>query len=57
MKENWTSITVYNQTSYDILNTIPNAQYDIQILLASKDQDSNQENMVNALTAASSIAY
>jgi len=53
--QNWTSITIFNQTNYEIFDTVPNTQYSIQVLVDVKDKNTTQqENMINVLTPASS---
>ncbi|XP_060854158.1 tenascin-like isoform X2 [Rhopalosiphum padi] len=54
IEQNWTSITIYNQTNYEIFNTVPNSQYSIQVLVDVNDKNTTQENMIDVLTPASS---
>ncbi|XP_060872331.1 uncharacterized protein LOC132946371 [Metopolophium dirhodum] len=55
VEQNWTSITIFNRTSYEIFGTVPNTQYSIQVLVDVKDKNTtHQENMINVLTPASS---
>ncbi|XP_060872332.1 LOW QUALITY PROTEIN: uncharacterized protein LOC132946372 [Metopolophium dirhodum] len=51
VEQNWTSITIFNRTSYEIFDTVPNTQYSIQVLVDVKDKNTtHQENMINVLT-------
>lgn len=53
VKSNWTSISVYNQFSYEIFDTIPNSQYSVQVIIAYKDINTiHQKNMIYVLTPA-----
>jgi len=55
VEQNWTSITISNQTNYEILDPVPNSQYSVQVLVDLKDQNTTQlENIINVLTPASS---
>ncbi|XP_029345320.1 neural cell adhesion molecule L1 isoform X2 [Acyrthosiphon pisum] len=55
VERNWTSITISNQTNYEISDTVPNSQYSIQVLVDVKDKNTTQqENMINVLTPTSS---
>ncbi|XP_008186132.1 uncharacterized protein LOC100169299 [Acyrthosiphon pisum] len=55
VEQNWTSITIFNQTNYEIFDTVPNSQYSIQVLVGIEDKiTTQQENMINVLTPASS---
>jgi len=55
VEQNWTSITVFNRTNYEIFDTVPNSQYSIQVLVDVKDNNTTQqENMIKVLTPASS---
>ncbi|XP_060843561.1 uncharacterized protein LOC132923516 isoform X3 [Rhopalosiphum padi] len=54
IEQNWTSITIYNQTNYEIFNTVPNSQYSIQVLVDINDKNTTQQgNMIDVLTPAS----
>ncbi|VVC28415.1 Hypothetical protein CINCED_3A016464 [Cinara cedri] len=55
IKQNWTSVTVFNRTEFEITNAIPNSQYSIQVGVAVK-KDINSvkyEKMVFTLTPES----
>lgn len=55
LENNWTSITILNQTNYEILDPIPFSQYSLQILISDMDINMIQKgNMVHTLTPASS---
>jgi len=55
VEQNWTSTTIFNRTNYEIIDTVPNSQYSIQVLVDIKDKSTNrQENMIDVLTPASS---
>eukprot|EP00102_Acyrthosiphon_pisum_P025257 XP_016662467.1 PREDICTED: uncharacterized protein LOC100570133 [Acyrthosiphon pisum] len=54
VEQNWTSITIFNRTHYEIIDTVPNSQYSIQVLVDVKDKNTTkQENMFDVLTPAS----
>ncbi|CAI6352820.1 unnamed protein product [Macrosiphum euphorbiae] len=55
VEQNWTSITVFNRTNYEIYDPMPNSQYSIQVLVDIKNKNTTQqENMFDVLTPASS---
>ncbi|KAE9526207.1 hypothetical protein AGLY_013838 [Aphis glycines] len=54
IEQNWTSITIYNHTNYEIFNTVPNSQYSIQVLVDVNEKNTiQQENMIDVLTPPS----
>ncbi|XP_060872815.1 uncharacterized protein LOC132946770 [Metopolophium dirhodum] len=54
VEQNWTSITIFNRTNYEIFDTVPNSQYSIQVLVDVKDKNTTQqENIIDVLTPAS----
>lgn len=58
LTNNWTSITIFNQTNYEISNIVPNAQYHIQIYISNNDTNTTQrETDAFALTPATSIIF
>lgn len=51
----WTSVKVFNQTNYEIIDVIPNSQYGIQVLTNEKDINySVQQDTVYVTTPPSS---
>ncbi|XP_029345336.1 uncharacterized protein LOC100160785 isoform X4 [Acyrthosiphon pisum] len=54
VEQNWTSISIFNRTDYEIFDTVPNSQYSIQVSVHVKaKKNTQQENMIHALTPAS----
>ncbi|XP_001948568.2 uncharacterized protein LOC100163240 [Acyrthosiphon pisum] len=54
LEQNWTSISIFNRTNYEIVDTVPNSQYSIQVLVDGIHKNTTQqENMNNVLTPAS----
>ncbi|XP_008188160.2 uncharacterized protein LOC100568743 [Acyrthosiphon pisum] len=54
VEQNWTSITIFNRTNYEIIDTVPNSQYSIKVFVDVKDKNTTQrENMIDVLTPAS----
>jgi len=55
VEQNWTSITIFNRTNYEIFDTVPNSQYSIQVLVDVNGKNTTQQdNMIDVLTPASS---
>ncbi|KAL4085361.1 hypothetical protein QTP88_027220 [Uroleucon formosanum] len=52
VEQNWTSITIFNRTNYEIFDVVPNSQYSIQVNIIDTNT-TQQKNMIDVLTPAS----
>ncbi|XP_025407449.1 uncharacterized protein LOC112681404, partial [Sipha flava] len=53
IENEWTSLTIVNGTSFEIFDTVPNAQYTIRIFVGNDDSEIRSQNIVYAFTPLS----